>query len=270
MVSARLLLRAKATRRVQRALQEAETARAPRDDHPTCTGPPRGLPRRLGRRRHTCRDRSLMAPTFDEHTIQARQHPAYWSYLTTLEFTDNLIAEMDAQGVSGAELARRMGTSRAWVSRVLAGECNLTVATMGKLAFRPAAVVRADSPARSRARPTPAGWVPTDQGRPAHPSCGCRRLGRSPGRARRRCKFRRSTQRCSPAYQLESGTQGSCEVCCSAARRRRQGRPGRRRTGRCPWGSTGAGDRWCSRWCRAATALAGRRSSCLLYTSPSP
>ena len=54
-----------------------------------------------------------MAPTFDEHTTLARQHPAYWSYLTTLEFTDNLIAEMDAQGVNGAELARRMGTSRA-------------------------------------------------------------------------------------------------------------------------------------------------------------
>lgn len=76
-----------------------------------------------------------MAPTLDEHTTQARQHPAYWSYLTTLEFTDNLVAEMDAQCVSGAELARRMGTSRAWVSRVLAGECNLTTATMGKLAF---------------------------------------------------------------------------------------------------------------------------------------
>jgi len=76
-----------------------------------------------------------VAPTFDEHMTQARQHPAYWSYLTMLEFADNLIAEMDAQGVSGAELARRMGTSRAWVSRVLAGECNLTAATMGKLAL---------------------------------------------------------------------------------------------------------------------------------------
>jgi len=52
----------------------------------------------------------------------AQQHPAYWSYLTTLEFVDVLVAEMDAQGVSGAELAPRMGTSRAWVSRVLAGE----------------------------------------------------------------------------------------------------------------------------------------------------
>ena len=53
----------------------------------------------------------------------------------TLELIDTLIAQMDAQGVSGAELARRMGTSRAWVSRVLAGECNLTAATMSKLAF---------------------------------------------------------------------------------------------------------------------------------------
>ena len=76
-----------------------------------------------------------MAPTFAEHTTLARQHPAYWSYLTMLEFTDDLIAEMDVQGVSGAVLARRMETSRAWVSRVLAGECNLTAATMGKLAF---------------------------------------------------------------------------------------------------------------------------------------
>jgi len=76
-----------------------------------------------------------MAATFHEHMMLGQQHPAYWSYLTTLEFIDALVAAMDAQGVSGAELARRMGTSRAWVSRVLAGECNLTVATIGKLAF---------------------------------------------------------------------------------------------------------------------------------------
>ena len=75
-----------------------------------------------------------MAPTFDEHATLARENPAYWSYLMTLEFIDSLVAEMDVRGVSGAELARRMGTSRAWVSRVLAGECNLTAATMGKLA----------------------------------------------------------------------------------------------------------------------------------------
>ena len=31
-------------------------------------------------------------------------------------------------------------------------------------------------------------------------------------------------------------------------------------TGRCPWGSTGAAGRWCSRSCRAARGCAGRRS----------
>jgi transcriptional regulator with XRE-family HTH domain len=76
-----------------------------------------------------------MTPTFEQHMTAAQQRPAYWSYLMTLEFIDALVAEMDVKGVSGAELARRMGTSRAWVSRVLAGECNLTAATMGKLAF---------------------------------------------------------------------------------------------------------------------------------------
>jgi len=76
-----------------------------------------------------------VAPSFAEHATLARQHAAYWSYLTTLEFTDDLIAEMDVQGVSGAVLARRMEASRVWISRVLAGECNLTAATMGKLAF---------------------------------------------------------------------------------------------------------------------------------------
>lgn len=65
----------------------------------------------------------------------AQQHPAYWSYGTTLEFIDDVVAEMNTQGVNGAELARRMGTSRDWVSRVLAGGCNLTLASMGKVAF---------------------------------------------------------------------------------------------------------------------------------------
>lgn len=74
-------------------------------------------------------------PTFAEHLALAEEQPAYWSHQTSLEFVDAIVAEMDAQGVSRADLARRMDTSRAWVSRVLAGECNLTLASMGKLAF---------------------------------------------------------------------------------------------------------------------------------------
>ena len=40
---------------------------------------------------------------------------------------------------------------------------------------------------------------------------------------------------------------GSCAAGRSARRRRRPARPGRARAGRCPWGSTGAAARWCSR-----------------------
>ncbi len=76
-----------------------------------------------------------MSPSFSEHLASARRDPAYWSYLSSLEFVDRVVAEMDTQGVTGAELARRIGTSRAYVSKVLAGEGNLTIGTMGKLAF---------------------------------------------------------------------------------------------------------------------------------------
>lgn len=82
--------------------------------------------------------------TFAEHLDEARAHPAYWSYMASLEFVDEICEQMDAQGVSSAELARRMGTSRAWVSRVLRGENNLTIASMGKLAFALGMRVRAD------------------------------------------------------------------------------------------------------------------------------
>ncbi len=82
--------------------------------------------------------------TFAEHFELARSRPEYWSFLASLEFIDQICAQMDAQGLSSAELARRMGTSRAYVSKVLAGEANFTIATMGKLAFALGLRVKAD------------------------------------------------------------------------------------------------------------------------------
>jgi transcriptional regulator with XRE-family HTH domain len=43
-------------------------------------------------------------------------------------------ARMQAQGVSNTELARRMGTSPAYVTRLFRGSANLSVQTMTKLA----------------------------------------------------------------------------------------------------------------------------------------
>lgn len=43
-------------------------------------------------------------------------------------------ARMQAQGMRNAELARRMGTSPAYVTRLFRGSANLSVETMVKLA----------------------------------------------------------------------------------------------------------------------------------------
>lgn len=43
-------------------------------------------------------------------------------------------ARMQAQGISNVELARRMGTSPAYITRLFRGSANLSVQTMTKLA----------------------------------------------------------------------------------------------------------------------------------------
>ena len=42
---------------------------------------------------------------------------------------------MEEQRVSKAELARRMGRSRAWVTQLLSGSANMTVRTLGEVTF---------------------------------------------------------------------------------------------------------------------------------------
>jgi hypothetical protein len=50
-------------------------------------------------------------------------------------------------------------------------------------------------------------------------------------------------------------SRGSSSGGCSGRRRRRRDRRGCSWQDLCPWGSTGAAARWCSRWWRAATGL---------------
>jgi transcriptional regulator with XRE-family HTH domain len=52
-----------------------------------------------------------------------------------VEFTEDLSRLMKEQNVSRAELAKRIGTSRAYVTKLLGGNANFTLATMVKLAF---------------------------------------------------------------------------------------------------------------------------------------
>ena len=63
-----------------------------------------------------------------------------------------------------------------------------------------------------------------------------------------------------PALRPGSSSRGSCGGGRSERRRRRPGRRGGGGSGRCPWGSTGAAGRWCSRSCHAARGRLQARS----------
>ncbi|MEI6449812.1 MAG: helix-turn-helix transcriptional regulator [Actinomycetes bacterium] len=68
---------------------------------------------------------------FDE----AERHPEFHKELAILEFTEELWRVMQEKGVSGTELGRRIGSSQAYISRVLNGGANFTLGTMTKLAM---------------------------------------------------------------------------------------------------------------------------------------
>jgi transcriptional regulator with XRE-family HTH domain len=73
-------------------------------------------------------------------TKQARD-VAYWSEVAFLSFTEDLL-KMMGNSVSQAELARRVGVSRGYISRVFRGLENLTLETMTKLALAVGGSVR--------------------------------------------------------------------------------------------------------------------------------
>jgi len=87
------------------------------------------------------------------HKLLKRAHESadYWAAGPEADFTDELSRVMEEQQVSRAELARRLGSSQAYVTKVLRGNANFTLATMTKLA-------RAlDMEVEIRLRPTPGG-----------------------------------------------------------------------------------------------------------------
>ncbi len=65
---------------------------------------------------------------------RAERRDAYWIAGLEMEFTEELCRLMEEQGVSRAELARRAGTSPAYITKILRGNTNFTLATMAKLA----------------------------------------------------------------------------------------------------------------------------------------
>jgi transcriptional regulator with XRE-family HTH domain len=71
-----------------------------------------------------------------------RRAIAYWSEAAFLSFTEDLLEQLRKEGINQAELARRVGVSRGYLSRVFRGQENLSLETMSKLALGAGASVR--------------------------------------------------------------------------------------------------------------------------------
>lgn len=64
----------------------------------------------------------------------AAEQDEFWTELAILEFTSQLSRLMQEQNISKVELARRLGTSPAYVTKVFRGDANFTMRSMVKLA----------------------------------------------------------------------------------------------------------------------------------------
>ncbi len=72
---------------------------------------------------------------------EARKSVDYWVDGPITEFAEDIWRLMEEQKVSRAELARRLGTSRAYVTKLLGGNANFTLQTMTKVAMALGATV---------------------------------------------------------------------------------------------------------------------------------
>jgi len=71
--------------------------------------------------------------SFKSLVNRARQRDSYWVGKAIQDFTDDLYALMESRGVSKAELAKRLGSSPAYVTKVLRGNTNFTIESMVRL-----------------------------------------------------------------------------------------------------------------------------------------
>jgi transcriptional regulator with XRE-family HTH domain len=72
---------------------------------------------------------------FDKLFDDLENDPEYMAECAIIEFTEEVCRRMDALGVSRAELARRLGTSQAYITKLLQGNANFTLKTMVKIAM---------------------------------------------------------------------------------------------------------------------------------------
>ena len=71
--------------------------------------------------------------SFQELFNQAKERDTYWAASIILDFTEGLHRIMEANGITQSDLARRLGVSPAYITKVLRGNVNFTVDSMVRL-----------------------------------------------------------------------------------------------------------------------------------------
>jgi transcriptional regulator with XRE-family HTH domain len=64
---------------------------------------------------------------------EARRRNSFWSEKAKIDFAEDLWELMERRGVSRAQLAERIGSSAAYVTKALRGDANFTIESMVKL-----------------------------------------------------------------------------------------------------------------------------------------
>ncbi len=72
--------------------------------------------------------------TFSSLLARARERDSYWTARAVHEFIEDIFKLMEQKGVTAAELARRMDSSPAYVTRMLRGNTNFTIESMVRIA----------------------------------------------------------------------------------------------------------------------------------------
>ena len=76
----------------------------------------------------------MKSKSFSDLFEEAEKHEDYEVAGAILELTESVVREMERQGISRTELARRLGATPAYVTKILRGKANFTLATMVGLA----------------------------------------------------------------------------------------------------------------------------------------
>lgn len=75
----------------------------------------------------------MTSKTFTQLLAEARRRDTYWAERAKLDFVVALNRLMERRGVSRTAFAKRLGSSAAYITKVMKGDVNFTIESMVKL-----------------------------------------------------------------------------------------------------------------------------------------